>query len=216
MIKKDVLSLKHTFSPAERLQLSDDQSEKLGKIEALKSELKQVQLMHKADIEENEAAVRALTQKIRARYELRPVECMVLLDRVPNHVITIRLDTAHVARYRKMTDGEKREAIDAAQQTLPGVVPERDYVVELHVDDDSVADNSCTLRLDADEFEAIQFGDLKLVALLPSSISAGAGVIYQTTGEQQVKADEVIWPDATNDGRIDPEDGLTVVDPWAR
>jgi hypothetical protein len=105
-METEKVTIKHTFSDMERLALGEEQSEFLGKLDELEATLNSAKKQIQAQIAEAEAHVRGISSKLRVRYDMRSVECMILDHRVHGMRHIIRMDNGHVVKARKLAPHE--------------------------------------------------------------------------------------------------------------
>lgn len=104
----DTLNLKHTFDNADLAQMAREQAEKLGRMAQLETEMKSVTTNYKARIDEQKAAVQAVSCSINAGFEFRSFRCLLLDERPEGHRISIRLDNGRIVKRRKLSPEERQ------------------------------------------------------------------------------------------------------------
>ena len=106
IMETEKVTIKHSFSDTERLALGEEQSELLGKSDELEATLKSAKAQIQAEIEACEANIRTVSTKLRSRYMMRSVDCMILDHRVHGMRHIIRMDNGHVVKARKLAPHE--------------------------------------------------------------------------------------------------------------
>jgi hypothetical protein len=110
------------LTAAEVATRADELSVCLGKLETLDEERRAMLSAFKERTDMLASAVKRLAGIVRTRSEDRPVACSVHYDEKAFVVEWVRTDTNEVVAQRPMSSDE---AIEAAQQTLPGMAKAR-------------------------------------------------------------------------------------------
>jgi hypothetical protein len=130
--------IKHSFSDEERLTLGEEQSELLGKQDELEATLKSAKAQIQAQIDAGEANIRTVSGKLRARYEMRNVDCILMDHRIKGMRHVVRIDTGHVVKGRKLAPHETQTTLTTEEYVAIAMLPVDDRAVdsdflELHV-----------------------------------------------------------------------------------
>lgn len=106
---KNVVShLKVLLTNEQKRQLSEDIAQAVEEMAEGQNELKFVSTEIKARIQSSESKIRELANKIRAGYEIRPVDCVQTMDYSNGTVIVQRLDSMEKVSERAMTVEERQ------------------------------------------------------------------------------------------------------------
>ena len=149
-MKIETVSIKHSFTDAERLQLGEDQSNLLMRKDTLEAQLKATSTQMKADIEACQGQIRAVSSRLSSRYEMRNVECLLMDHRKPGVRFGVRTDNGHVATFRKLR-------ADEMQVNLTDETPEEYIAIGIFpVDSENFDGDFVDLHVFASEFEALR------------------------------------------------------------
>lgn len=149
-METEKISIKHTFSDQERISLGEEQAELLGKQDELEATLKSAKTQIQAQIDSCEAQVRAVSSKLRSRYEFRDVECLVMDHRISGYRHMVRADNGHVVKVRRLRADECQIKIsDAAPSNYVAIAL-------LPVDDRATDGDFIELKIHEDEFELLR------------------------------------------------------------
>ena len=161
----DRVSIKHSFTDAERLELGENQSNLLMRKDTLEAHLSATTKQIKADVDACQAQIRSVSNKLSSRYEMRNVECILMDHRTPGMRYGVRADNGHVATGRRLRPDEMQ--IGLTEET-----PEAYMAIGVFpVDAETIDGDFVELHVFAAEFEAlhgctdVKFRDLP-VALL--------------------------------------------------
>jgi len=167
-MKTEKLSIKHSFTDAERLQLGEDQSNALMQKDTLEAQLSATSKQMKANIEECQAKIRGISSRLSARYEIRAVECILMDQRVPGMRHAVRTDTGHITIARKLRP-------DEMQMELSEAVPEGYVAIGMFpVDADNIESDFLELHVLNEEFEALRGIDGLRFRPLPAALIGDA------------------------------------------
>jgi hypothetical protein len=166
-MQTEKVAIKHSFTDVERLSLGEEQSELLGKQDELEATLKSAKTQIQAQIDACDASIRSVSSKLRSRYEMRNVECILMDNRVPGFRYVVRLDNGHVATSRKLR-------ADEMQMKLEEGTPRMFVAIALlPVDADTVDAEAVEVKVFEDEFEALRaLPDVKMRDI-PASLGEG-------------------------------------------
>jgi len=106
--KKITQHLKVPLTDEQKKQYSEEIAQAVEEIGEGQNELKFVSTEIKARIQTSEAKLKELANKIRAGYEMKPVECLQTMDFSNGTVKIVRLDTDEVVLERAMTVEERQ------------------------------------------------------------------------------------------------------------
>jgi hypothetical protein len=164
-METEKISIRHTFTDGERLELGEEQARLLMKQDELEAQLKSAKTQIQAQIDAAEAETRAISSKLRDRAEFRNVECLILDHRINGMHHVVRMDSGHVVKARKLRPEE-------CQQTLTTEPPKEFIAIALcPVDDQAVEAELIELKIVDDEFEVLRkCPDVKLRDM-PKAIS---------------------------------------------
>lgn len=107
-METEKVNIKHSFSKEEQLGFGRDQAQLLGKKDELESQLKSAKTQIQSQIDECSASIRVVSNRLITGYQMRDVECIIMSDRIPGMRHSVRLDTGHVARVRKLAAHERQ------------------------------------------------------------------------------------------------------------
>jgi hypothetical protein len=104
--KREVLSLKHEYSDADKLEAAAAMAQAAGELDDAKTRETETKAQLKAEVQTAEAALKGWTMKVRNGYDYRPVECEVIEVWAAKLVRTVRMDTGETVSERPMTPSE--------------------------------------------------------------------------------------------------------------
>jgi hypothetical protein len=142
--------IKHSFSDEERLVLGEEQSELLGKQDELEATLKSAKAQIQAQIEAGEANIRTVSGKLRSRYEMRNVDCILMDHRIKGMRHVVRIDTGHVVKGRKLAPHETQISLTTEKPA------EYVAIALLPVDDRAVDSDFLELHVFQEEFDILR------------------------------------------------------------
>jgi hypothetical protein len=116
----------------------------------LEDELVSVKKMYASKQAEADAKVSGIATRISSGFEMRTVRCMLCDERPEGYRLTIRLDTGHVARRRKLEQHE-RQIVLTTEPPAPFVA-----IALLPVDDEGWETDVCQIQLRQDEFDTLR------------------------------------------------------------
>ena len=106
--KKITQHLKVTLTDEQKKGYSEEIAQAVEEVAEGQNELKFVSTEIKARIQTSEAKLKELANKIRAGYEMKPVECLQTMDFSNGTVKIVRLDTDEIVLERAMTVEERQ------------------------------------------------------------------------------------------------------------
>ena len=101
-------TLKCQLTDDEIKQATEELTQSLDSLEVLEDDKKKMASDYKAQIEAKEAMIRVLKNRVRDKYEMRPVRCTMTLNYTQQTVSVIREDTQEVVKNRQMNEDEKQ------------------------------------------------------------------------------------------------------------
>lgn len=115
-IEKEVLYLRHNFTPEERLKMGDDLAAAYNRQESIDNE----EAVFKAQFKERRAtidqAVTSLSRSLANQFEMRNIECRLEWDQPNvNEVQYVRVDTGEVVKTRPFTESERQQDLPLDQ-----------------------------------------------------------------------------------------------------
>ena len=118
--KDIVLHLKVPLTNEQRTEMSDQIAQAVEEVAEGQNELKFVSTEIKARIQSSEAKLRELANKIRAGYEMKPVDCVQTMDYSNGSVIVHRRDTGERVSERAMTAEERQPELPIEEKKDEG------------------------------------------------------------------------------------------------
>ncbi len=109
MTKKYHERLKCILTNSEKQELGTQMAEAVSRRTEHDKALKSVTASIKSDIAKEDAIISSCSEKIRAGYEFRTVECQDILDFENNKVLTYRLDNGQIIKERTMEPEERQK-----------------------------------------------------------------------------------------------------------
>lgn len=115
-IEKEVLYLRHNFTPEERLKMGDDLAAAYNRQESIDNE----EAVFKAQFKERRAtidqAVTSLSRSLANQFEMRNIECRLEWDHPNvNEVQYVRVDTGEIVKTRPFTESERQQDLPLDQ-----------------------------------------------------------------------------------------------------
>jgi len=105
--------LKHVFSEHELLQLAEKLSQKLQDADQKELERKEITSQFKAEADSIQADISKVAHKVRAKFEIRDVECKVTFNHPTSGIKrVVRLDTDEIVGDFEMKLDEKQDLLD--------------------------------------------------------------------------------------------------------
>ena len=112
--EKSERSLKVTFTPEQRQEMSISMASKYGELEQAELNKKNATAQHTSVITEHKAAIRSLATKVNDGFEFQPIKCETITDYKKGTVKTTRLDTSEIIEERELRDDEKQPTLYVA------------------------------------------------------------------------------------------------------
>ncbi|HDZ27762.1 hypothetical protein LCGC14_1355240 [marine sediment metagenome] len=112
--EKSERSLKVTFTPEERQEMSISMASKYGELEQAELDKSKVTAQHSSKIKEHKADIRSLATKVNDGFEFQPVKCETVTDYKKATVKTTRLDSMELIEDRELRDDEKQPTLYVA------------------------------------------------------------------------------------------------------
>lgn len=100
--------LKCFLTEEEKRELATDMAQAVCQRDSLENNMESIKAQIKAEVKKTEAIISGNAEKIRAGYEMREVECEVMIDRDKNSVTALRLDTGEIIEERRLTFAERQ------------------------------------------------------------------------------------------------------------
>jgi hypothetical protein len=155
------VQLKHKLTDKEMAALAREQSEYLQAKQVAESEFESIRTVYKAKITEAQAKVQGISAQVQSGFEIRNVRCMLANERPEGYRLTIRLDTGHIARRRKLETEERQIKLTEVHDPFVAVAI-------LPVDDETWEAEFYQCPVRQDEFDALrQLPDVKMSDLKP-------------------------------------------------
>jgi hypothetical protein len=100
------VTCRYEFTDNELQEMGGEVAVDLQKLEDIENELKSIKADFKARAEATAATIRSKSRKIRDGYEMRPIQCKVVMDYDRRKVFYYRTDTLTLGKERVMRDDE--------------------------------------------------------------------------------------------------------------
>ena len=153
------VNIKHSITDKEMAALARLQSEQLQSRSVAERELESIRTAYKARIVEAEASVARTSAIIQAGFEMRNIRCIIMNERPEGYCTTVRMDTGHIVRRRKLEQAER-------QVKLTEVYDPFVAAAVLVIDDEGWDAENFQLLVRQDEFDSLrQLPDVKMVDL---------------------------------------------------
>jgi len=103
--------VKYQFSEDELKDLSNSMARKVSEKNEVEDQKKSVNSDFKAKIDGADAEINGLARKVQDKYEMRYMECEIIIDHKKKKVMSERLDTKEIVRERDMTEDELQQKL---------------------------------------------------------------------------------------------------------
>ena len=149
-MQTDQISMKHEYSDSEFAALSHDIANALHRKKNLDDELNSVKKDFQAQIAAQESLISSLSTRISSGFEMQLVKVLLLDERLEGYRLSVRTDTGHIYRRRKLEQAER-------QLTIADAPPKQYHcAVMMHVDDDQWKVDIALVPLFEDEWDALR------------------------------------------------------------
>lgn len=109
--------LKHTFTPEEKAQMSEELVGALAVQTGVADELATIKSQYKTKEAEASARVNMLANKLRTGYEVRTIRIEKHLDIDKGAVTIFRVDTGEVVSVRELYDSERQLVLEVGRES---------------------------------------------------------------------------------------------------
>jgi hypothetical protein len=117
-----VEEVRYTFTRAELLELADELARAAGDVSEIEARKKEATSAISAELKKANGRVFTIAGKIRDRYEMREVQCIVYYGRPAPGQKTIRRSDNGEERHEPMTAEELQQDLDFGSSTTTGPV----------------------------------------------------------------------------------------------
>jgi len=122
-IKKESRMIRCQLSQKELLEYGEQLSEAIDNLQNTEAEEKQVAKEYKAKKAAFESDVSKLSTLLRAKHEMRSIDCEIRHDYVNAKIFVCRTDTEEVIEEREMRDDERQRHMDFMDTVTPSEEP---------------------------------------------------------------------------------------------
>lgn len=110
-MRTEDVNLRHDLTDSEMAKLAKAQANAIEKKSAAEAELGAIKKDYAGRIALADAEVSTISQRVNSGWEMRNVHCILADERIAGYRLTVRTDTGHVAKRRKLEPEERQMKI---------------------------------------------------------------------------------------------------------